>query len=62
MLFLQVGLKSLAVGMRDRPVLFHVKSKSAHGTSSTIKATELTAQIYSFVFYNLESRPNSKGR
>ena len=47
--------------MRNHPVLFRVDSKSAHGASSTIKAIKLTAHIYSFVFYNLESRRNTKG-
>jgi prolyl oligopeptidase len=37
----------------DNPVLIRVQTRSGHGASSTTKALEETADIYSFVFYNL---------
>jgi hypothetical protein len=41
-------------------VLFRVESKSGHGASSATKAIKLAAHIYSFVFYNLESRRTTR--
>jgi prolyl oligopeptidase len=37
----------------DNPVLIRVQTRSGHGASSTTKALEETADIYSFIFYNL---------
>jgi prolyl oligopeptidase len=39
------------------PVLIRVETKSGHGASSTTKAIELAADIYSFLFYNLGVTP-----
>ena len=39
------------------PVLIRIDTKSGHGASSTTKAIEQTADIYSFVFYNLGVTP-----
>jgi prolyl oligopeptidase len=41
----------------DNPVLIRVDTKSGHGASSTTKALEQTADIYSFIFYNLGVTP-----
>jgi prolyl oligopeptidase len=38
-------------------VLIRVETKSGHGASSTTKAIELAADIYSFLFYNLGVTP-----
>ncbi len=40
------------------PVLIRVNVKSGHGASSTSKRIEETADIYSFIFYNLGVTPN----
>jgi prolyl oligopeptidase len=39
------------------PVLIRVETKSGHGASSTTKAIEMTADIYSFLFFNLGITP-----
>jgi prolyl oligopeptidase len=39
------------------PVLIRVETKSGHGASSTTKAIEMTADMYSFIFYNLGIAP-----
>ncbi|MGB7844102.1 MAG: prolyl oligopeptidase family serine peptidase [Candidatus Acidiferrum sp.] len=39
------------------PVLIRIDTKSGHGASSTTKAIETTADIYSFIFYNLGVTP-----
>jgi prolyl oligopeptidase len=39
------------------PVLIRVETKSGHGASSTTKAIELAADVYSFLFYNLSVAP-----
>ncbi|MGB8494449.1 MAG: hypothetical protein WCE53_08640 [Candidatus Acidiferrum sp.] len=57
----QIGLESLAPGARDNLAQIGVEKKSGRSVSSTGKAVELTAHIYSFVFYNLESRRNARG-
>jgi prolyl oligopeptidase len=41
----------------DNPVLIRIDTKSGHGASSTTKAIEQTADIYSFIFYNLGVTP-----
>ncbi|HZT59306.1 MAG TPA: prolyl oligopeptidase family serine peptidase [Pyrinomonadaceae bacterium] len=41
----------------DNPVLIRIDTKSGHGASSTTKAIEQTADIYSFLFYNLGITP-----
>ncbi len=48
-------LQSLA--SHDNPVLIRIDTKSGHGASSTTKAIELTADVYSFLFYNLGVTP-----
>jgi prolyl oligopeptidase len=37
----------------DNPVIIRIDTKSGHGASSTTKALEQTADIYSFLMYNL---------
>jgi prolyl oligopeptidase len=39
------------------PVLIRIDTKSGHGASSTTKAIEQTADLYSFIFYNLGVTP-----
>jgi prolyl oligopeptidase len=41
----------------DRPVLIRIDTKSGHGASSTKKALEQTADLYSFLFHNLGVTP-----
>ncbi|HEX8492243.1 MAG TPA: prolyl oligopeptidase family serine peptidase [Pyrinomonadaceae bacterium] len=44
----------------DNPVLIRIDTKSGHGASSTTKAIEQAADIYSFLFYNLGVTPSYK--
>ncbi len=46
-----------AAASHDNPVLIRIDTKSGHGFSSTTKRIEETADIYSFVFYNLGDTP-----
>jgi prolyl oligopeptidase len=46
-----------ALASKDNPVLIRIETKSGHGASSTTKAIELTADVYSFLFYNLDVHP-----
>jgi prolyl oligopeptidase len=46
-----------AAASPTNPVLIRVETKSGHGASSTTKAIELAADIYSFLFYNLGVTP-----
>jgi prolyl oligopeptidase len=46
-----------AAASHDNPVLIRIDTKSGHGASSTTKAIELTADVYSFLFYNLGVTP-----
>jgi prolyl oligopeptidase len=46
-----------ALASKDNPVLIRIETKSGHGASSTTKAIELTADIYSFLFYTLDVHP-----
>jgi prolyl oligopeptidase len=41
----------------DNPLLIRIDTKSGHGASSTTKAIELTADVYSFLFFNLNVTP-----
>lgn len=41
----------------DNPVIIRIDTKSGHGASSTTKALEQNADIYSFFFYNLGVTP-----
>ncbi|HLL75633.1 MAG TPA: prolyl oligopeptidase family serine peptidase [Pyrinomonadaceae bacterium] len=41
----------------DNPVLIRIDTKSGHGASSTTKAIEQAADIYSFLMYNLGLTP-----
>lgn len=41
----------------DNPVVIRIDTKSGHGASSTTKALEQNADIYSFLFYNLGVTP-----
>jgi prolyl oligopeptidase len=41
----------------DAPILIRVDTKSGHGASSTTKALEQTADLYSFIFWNLGVTP-----
>lgn len=45
----------------ENPVLIRIETKSGHGASSTAKAIESTADIYSFIFHNLGVAPKLKG-
>ncbi|MGB8191308.1 MAG: prolyl oligopeptidase family serine peptidase [Chitinophagaceae bacterium] len=40
------------------PVLIRIETNSGHGASNTAKAIELTADIYSFIFYNMGLKPD----
>jgi prolyl oligopeptidase len=42
----------------DNPVLIRIDTKSGHGASSTTKAIEQAADIYSFLMWNLGVTPN----
>jgi prolyl oligopeptidase len=42
----------------DNPILIRIDTKSGHGASSTTKAIEQTADIYSFLMSNLGVNPN----
>jgi prolyl oligopeptidase len=44
-------------GSGDQPLLIRIETKSGHGASSTTKALEMTADIYSFLFYNMGVTP-----
>jgi prolyl oligopeptidase len=39
------------------PILIRIETRSGHGASSTTKGLELTADIYSFLFFNLGITP-----
>ncbi|HTY37645.1 MAG TPA: prolyl oligopeptidase family serine peptidase [Bacteroidota bacterium] len=41
----------------ENPILIRIQTKSGHGASSTTKALEETADIYSFIFYNMGITP-----
>jgi prolyl oligopeptidase len=41
----------------DNPVLIRIQVSSGHGASNTTKAIEETADIYSFIFYNMGVTP-----
>ncbi len=41
----------------DNPVLIRIDTKSGHGASSTTKAIEQAADIYSFLFHTLGVTP-----
>jgi prolyl oligopeptidase len=49
------ALQSAQVG--DNPVIIRIDTKSGHGASSTTKQLEQTADIYSFIMYNLGVTP-----
>jgi prolyl oligopeptidase len=46
-----------ALASHDNPVLIRIETKSGHGASSTTKAIAITADVYSFIFYNLGVMP-----
>jgi len=46
-----------AKASRANPVLIRIDTMSAHGSSSTSKAIALTADMYSFIFWNLGITP-----
>jgi prolyl oligopeptidase len=46
-----------ALASHDNPVLIRIETKSGHGASSTTKAIAITADVYSFIFYNLGVTP-----
>ena len=41
----------------ENPVLIRIQTKSGHGASSTAKRIEETADIFSFIFYNMGVTP-----
>ena len=45
----------------DNPILIRIDTRSGHGASSTTKAIEQTADIYSFLMYNLGVTPKWEG-
>ena len=45
----------------DNPALIRIETKSGHGASSTSKQIALTADIHSFLFYNLGVTPRYEG-
>ena len=46
-----------AAASHDNPVLIRIDTMSAHGSSSTSKQIALTADMYSFIFWNLGVTP-----
>jgi prolyl oligopeptidase len=46
-----------ALASHDNPVLIRIDTKSGHGASSTTKAIEMTADVYSFLLYTLGVTP-----
>ena len=44
---------------RENPVLIRIETKSGHGASSLRKAIETTADIYSFIMYNMALTPKA---
>jgi prolyl oligopeptidase len=51
------GATLQAEASRANPVLIRIDTMSAHGASSTAKSIATTADIYSFIFYNLGVTP-----
>jgi prolyl oligopeptidase len=49
-------LQELASG--ETPILIRIETKSGHGASSLTKALETTADIYTFMLYNMGVTPN----
>jgi prolyl oligopeptidase len=45
----------------DRPVLIRIETKSGHGASSLTKQLETTADIYSFIMFNMNVTPKPSG-
>src|ERR1700730_2942811 len=41
----------------ENPVMIRIDTKSGHGASNLIKGIELTADVYSFLLYNLGVTP-----
>ncbi len=46
---------------RDNPVLIRIETESGHGASSLRKALETTADIYTFIMYNMGITPSPVG-
>jgi prolyl oligopeptidase len=46
----------------DNPILIRIDTKSGHGASSTTKAIEQNADLYSFLMYNLGVTPKWEGK
>ena len=42
-----------ATASGDRPALIRIETKSGHGASNTAKLIEVTADIYTFILYNM---------
>ena len=45
----------------DRPVLIRIETNSGHGASSLTKQLETTADIYSFIMFNMNVTPKPSG-
>ena len=45
------------MNISDNPILIRIQTNSGHGSSSTTKAIEETADMYSFIFYNMGITP-----
>ena len=46
---------------RENPVLIRIDTKSGHGASSLTKQLETTADIYTFIVYNIGITPTRTG-
>jgi prolyl oligopeptidase len=49
-----------ALASRENPVLIRIETKSGHGASSFTKQLETTADIYSFIAYNMGLKGNAE--
>ena len=45
----------------SNPVMIRIETKSGHGASNLRKGLELSADIYSFIFYNMGLKPSFSG-
>jgi prolyl oligopeptidase len=55
-MFRQLFSTTLPIGRKSggtSPILIRIDTKSGHGASSTTKALEQTADVYSFIMFNL---------
>ena len=50
-----------ALASRDTPILIRIDTKSGHGASNLTKQLETTADIYTFIMYNMGLSPKQRG-